>query len=117
MKGFISIPADWVGGNIYLSPIYINVNAIAAVYMREDGKFIETVNGERYRLSVPMRSILEMIAEAVGDEPSVSVKCSGSGIAAGVIKGDMTIDHRSRTVMHQNATNVVNIKNVEKFEG
>ncbi len=91
MKGFISIPADWVGGNIYLSPIYINVNSIVAVYMREDGKFIETVTGERYRLSVPMRQIIEMIERAVGDEPSVSVKCSGGGIAAGVFKGDVTI--------------------------
>lgn len=64
MIGFISIPTDWVGGNIYLSPIYINVDNIVSVYMREDGKFIETVNGERYRLSVPMRDILEKIAEA-----------------------------------------------------
>lgn len=64
MKGFIAIPTDWVGGNIFLSPIYINVDNIVSVYMREDGKFLETVNGERYRLSVPMRQIIEMIEEA-----------------------------------------------------
>lgn len=42
-----------------------------------------------------------------------SVKCGGNAMAVGVVEGGLTIDHRTHTTMHQNASSVVNIKHVD----
>lgn len=101
----------------------ISVGRIFAITVAVDSDryktLIESEKGSLIPCKESYDEIKAIIRRILSPAPEVkvnSVKCSGNGMAFGTFNGDLTIDHRARTTMHQNASSVVNIKHVDTLK-
>ncbi len=122
MKGFIEVHDKGSG-----APILVGLNVISFVEKAESkegknlGTMIRIAMSHESWISVTETydEVKALIMEALNPAPGVkfnSIKCSGGGMAVGVVEGGLTIDHRSRTTMHQNASTVVNLGKVQTLK-
>lgn len=121
MNGFIEVHDIGSG-----APILVGVNTIAFVEKAENekgkeiGTMICTAMSHESWVSVAESydKVKALIAEALNPTPGIkfnSIKSSDGGMAVGIVEGGMTIDHRSRTTMYQNASEIVNLGDVEEL--
>ncbi len=99
----------------------INVDGIYSIKPADSKEFktwIENLCGEAEGVMESYDEIKESIREVLSPTIEVgSVKCTGNAVSIGAVKGGLTIDHTSkRTTMYQNASTVMNIKSIERFD-
>lgn len=67
MKGFVSIPKDWLGpeGSFLLGNLNINVNQIVMYFLGVTGKYIRLTDGTEWRINAPFAELEKKIKEAI----------------------------------------------------
>ena len=121
MNGFIEVHDVGSG-----APILVGVSVIAFVEKveseegKEIGTMICTAMSHESWVSVTESydKVKALIEEALNPTPGIkfnTIESSDGGMAVGIVEGGMTIDHRSRTTMHQHASEIVNLGDVEEL--